>query len=145
MLGQRPQRRCGLVCLNATQALRGQRGDRDGDGVRLIGLPVVAGGQQAHPGGELGWHVDGAYVIGCQPRHQRRTQSTSTLNRPHRTRESAGEAAQLLVAVAINLYTHHSQHPLRAVDRRRGPARLVRIDADDDLASHPYPLLVRNL
>jgi hypothetical protein len=44
------------------------RDHRDGVGV---GLEVVAGVEQSHPGVELGWHVHHVFTISQQPRCQR--------------------------------------------------------------------------
>ena len=78
------------------------RGDRHADGVGIVVLAAVAGGQHPYPGGEFGGNVEDVDPVGAQPGRQRRTQAGCAFDRPGRIGPPVGEAAQRTVAVAAD-------------------------------------------
>ena len=55
--------------------VRGQRGDPDRDGVGIVVLTAMAGGQHPHPGREFRRDIDDVDAVGVQPLGQWSTQA----------------------------------------------------------------------
>ena len=86
----------------------GQGGDRYREGIHLVALAAMSGGQLTNAAGQLGRNVDDLDAIVGQPSGQRLTQALHPLDGPAGVRPASREAAQFAIAVPAR------RHPLLA-------------------------------
>jgi hypothetical protein len=82
VLSQGAQGRDGLIDNCGVQPGGGVRGDADRQGVGLVGLAAVPGGEHPDAAGQLGGHVHHGDAVVCQPGRQRSTQTGGAFNCP---------------------------------------------------------------
>ena len=107
-------------------------GDTDGQGVGRVGFAAVPGREHPDAAGQLRGHVDHVDAVGGQFGRQGGAEAGCSFDCPDGVRPAAGEAAQLPVAVTVDLDADHGERLQAVVDRDGGPGSFMGIDRDDD-------------
>jgi hypothetical protein len=98
---EQPQRHQLIVDAHMDEVGRAQRDHRHRVGVSRVGLAAVAGVEDAHPSGQLGWHVHHGLAIGDQPLGHVSADAVAPLHRPPALLIPSGEAEHLPIPVRV--------------------------------------------
>jgi len=132
-VGEHPRGFEFAVDLQDTQSLGSDRDDRDRVSIARVGLAVVAGVEQPHPGSELGRHVQDALTGLQEPLGQWSTGAVGALHCPDPLRPGLGVGSHRGVAGLIGGEPTRAQPLLVVIDDLDGGRQLVGIDPDDDV------------
>ena len=120
---------------------RAQRGDGYRPGVVGVVLVRRPGGQQPHPGTQLGLHIEHALPGGEQLPGQQVPHAAGTLDRPGSLRPGRRPLQQLRCLGRAGTYAHLAQDGFSRVDHHGGMGALMRIDTDHH-CRHRLPLFL---
>ena len=87
-------------------------------GVVRVGLVAVVVVQQAHPGGQLRWHVEHLLAGDDELPRQQSAGPGGALNSPYPWFEPGRPAQQPLSLLAIGGQSQHCPHPLIVIEHR---------------------------
>ena len=132
-VAEHPQRIQLTVRRQDTKGLGAHRDHRDRMRVQRVGLAVVAGVEQPHPGSELGRHVHHVLAGLQQPLRQRTTRTVAALDGPHSVRPVLGVGPHRGVAGLVGAEPARPEQPLVAVDDLDRGRHFMGINPDDDL------------
>ena len=130
---QHPQRLELTVAAQHPQRRGADRDDRDRVGVAGIGLAVVAGVEEPHPGSELGRHVHDVLAGLEEPLRQRPAGAVASLDRPDPLRPVLRIGPHRGVAGLVGAEPARAEQLLASVDDLDRRRQLVGIDPDDHL------------
>jgi hypothetical protein len=102
-----------------TGSVAGQRGHRDREGIHLVALAAVAGGQLTDAAGQLGRHVDHLDAVSGQPSGQRLPQPLHALDRPAGMRPATRKSTQFAIAIPARRHPLLAQPSMPGVHRGR--------------------------